>query len=120
MSTDQEHPPPRPPTEGTLAKYGLTLEEWWSYIPYDEEQQAYVCVVCERPPRTGRFVVDHRHVPRYSALPDMERKRYVRGVICTTCNHYILTRYGTPLKHRNAAKYLEEFERRFNSEHGNS
>lgn len=96
------------PTKATLDKYGLTEAEWWAYIPDG------VCVICERPPRTGRFVVDHKHVPGWKLLPPEERKRYVRGVICTTCNHFILTRYGTPLKHRNAAAYLEAFDRRLN------
>ena len=100
------------PSQSTLDKYGLTLDEWLGFIP--EADGLRICVVCEKPPRTGRFVVDHKHVPQWRMMPPEERKRYVRGVICTTCNHYILTRYGSPLKHRNAATYIEAFERRFN------
>lgn len=96
----------REPAPSTLAKYGITLEEWWAFIPDG------VCPVCDRRPQSGRFVVDHEHVRGWKAMPAEQRKLYVRGVLCVTCNHYILTRYGTPLKHRNAARYLEAYEAR--------
>jgi hypothetical protein len=99
-----------PPSQATLDKYGLSMDEWLGYIVTIDGVPA--CRICEKPPRTGRFVVDHKHTPRWKDKPPEERKRYVRGVICTTCNHYVLTRYGSPLRHRNAAAYLEEFERR--------
>jgi hypothetical protein len=98
------------PSEGTLAKYGLTIDEWLDYIP--EVDGVRVCAIHLEAPRTGRFVVDHQHVAGWKGMPPESRKRYVRGVICTTCNHYILTRYGNPLKHRQAADYLEQYERR--------
>jgi hypothetical protein len=104
------------PSQATLDKYGLTLDEWLSFIPIQDGWR--ICVICEKPPRTGRFVVDHKHVPRWKTFEPERRKQYVRGVICNTCNHYILTRYGTPLKHKNAAKYIEDFERRFEDEQG--
>jgi hypothetical protein len=104
------------PSEATLAKYGLTLDEWLGFIP--EVEGVKICRVCEKAPHTGRFVVDHKHVPGWKLKPPAERKRFVRGVICTTCNHYVLTRYGTPLKHRNAALYIEEFERRLSESAG--
>lgn len=40
------------------------------------------------------------------------RKLFVRGLACISCNHFVLTRYGTPEKHRGAAAYLERYERR--------
>ena len=98
------------PSAATLARYGISLDEWYDHIPVVAGVR--VCRVCETPPRTGRFVVDHAHVPGWKEMPPETRKRYVRGVICTTCNHYILTRYGTPLKHRNAAAYLEAYKER--------
>jgi hypothetical protein len=101
------------PAQATLDKYGITMDEWLAFIP--EKDGRKVCRICERPPRTGRFVVDHKHVPKWKLMPADERRRYVRGVICTTCNHYVLTRYGSPLRHRNAAQYLEDFERRFDN-----
>lgn len=99
------------PSQSTLDKYALTLEEWWAFIPVDEDDNR-VCPICETTPSSGRFVVDHQHVLGFKNRPPEERKQYVRGVVCTTDNHFLLTRYGTPKKHRNAAKYLERYERR--------
>ena len=104
------HEPIRHPSLPTLAKYGLTLEEWLAYIPVEDGE--YVCAICRKPPRTGRFVVDHEHARGWKQLPPAVRKRYVRGVVCTTCNHYVLTRYGSPAKHRAAAAYLEAYDDR--------
>lgn len=98
------------PTPATLARYGLNLAEWFAFIP--ELDGVRVCRICEQPPRTGRFVVDHQHVAGWKGMPPEARKLFVRGVICTTCNHFILTRYGTPRKHTNAAQYLKDYERR--------
>lgn len=122
-----------PPSAATLKKYGLSLAEWWAFIPKRYcpaccHQTKYagstpcleclgvgflrVCPICGQPPKTGRMVVDHHHVRGWKEMSPSERKKYVRGVVCTTCNHFILTRYGTPLKHRNAADYLEHYEGR--------
>lgn len=92
------------PAPATLAKYGLTLEDWYAFIPDD------CCPICEQ--EFERYVVDHQHVLGWKKMAPEERRRYARGVVCRTCNHFILTRYGTPLKHRNAAKYLERYEKR--------
>lgn len=94
------------PAPSTVAKYGMTLDEW-------KEMAGKVCRICEQP--KARMVVDHLHVPGWKKMPPELRRKYVRGVVCTVDNHYVLTRYGTPLKHRNAAIYLEEFEERLAS-----
>jgi hypothetical protein len=97
---------PKAPTPQTLAKYGLLLEEWL-------DMAGEACRVCEVPwDSTRRAVVDHEHVKGWKTLPQGERRRYVRGVVCIPCNHFVLTRYGSPLKHRNAAVYLDDYEAR--------
>lgn len=93
----------RTPTDKTLAKYGLSPEGWrdiWA-------GQGYVCPVCGVVPPSGRTVIDHYHVRGWKKMPPVERRKYVRGVVCITCNHFILTRYSTPDKLRRAADYLE-------------
>lgn len=104
--------PTRLPSKPTLDRYGLTLAEWLAYIPDDR------CPVCGNHPPSGRFVTDHEHVKGWKDMPKAERRKYVRGVVCTVCNHFILTRYGTPAKHRGAADYLEAYERRKREQHG--
>lgn len=102
--------PLRLPSQQTLNTYGLSEEEWLAYIPI--VGGVHICSVCLLPPRTGRFVVDHEHVRGWTAMLTARRKRYVRGVVCITCNHYILTRFSNPEKHRNAADYLEAYQDR--------
>ena len=108
------------PSAETLRKYGLSLEDWLEFIPVPEgveRTEANVlehgyCVICKKQPATGRMVVDHFHAAKWKKMPPAERKKWVRGVVCTTDNRVLLTRYGTIQKHLNAAEYLEAFEKR--------
>lgn len=99
MTTPLPHP-------STLAKYGLLLEEW--QVMYDK--QAGACAVCGRDGL--RLVIDHEHAVGWKNMADEERKRYVRGLLCNACNHYIVTRYVDAKKLRKAAAYIEAYERR--------
>lgn len=89
------------PTPATLAKYGLTLEEWVALSPDG------VCAICKAKPSTGRLVVDHQHIRGWKKKPPEERKKFVRGLLCWTCNYFICARGATPEKLRAAASYLE-------------
>lgn len=95
---------PRLPTAATLARYGLPARRW-TQLAGDR------CRICERPwGDKVSPVVDHEHVAGWKKMGPEDRRLYVRGVICRSCNHFVLTRFGTPLKHRNAATYLEEYD----------
>jgi hypothetical protein len=60
--------------------------------------QGGVCAICGRPPKPGgrRFHKDHDH-----------KTGRLRGLLCFTCNRYILGKYATVAKLRAAADYLE-------------
>lgn len=45
-------------------------------------------------------------------MPDDERKKYTRGLLCWFCNTTILSRGTNLTKLRQAVLYLEEYERR--------
>jgi hypothetical protein len=96
----------RVPTRATLRRYGWTEERWKAR--WDE--QGGVCPVCAVAPRTGRTVLDHQHVKGWKAMPPEQRAEYVRGIVCVTCNHFVLTRYGTVLKFLGAAMYLANYQ----------
>ena len=104
------------PAADTLRKYGLTFSAWLDIVDQDVvddcEGAVWLCPVCRKTPRTGRTVVDHFHVRGWKTMSPLLRVKYVRGVVCTTCNHFILTRYGSPEKFRLAAAYLERYEKR--------
>lgn len=94
------------PTRATLLRYGLSAEEWQAM--WDKYQGA--CHVCLKVPSTGRLNVDHFHIPKWSKLPPEERKRWVRGLCCYTCNFKLLQKGVTIEKLERAAQYLREWE----------
>lgn len=96
------------PSSATLKKYGIGILEFsmmWS-------RQGGVCAVCKRLPASGRLCIDHEHVKGWKKLPPEERKKFVRGLICFQCNRFIVGRWGTLPKLKNAVEYLETYEAR--------
>lgn len=61
------------------------------------ERQGGGCAICRKAPKEGgrRLDVDHDHATGA-----------VRGLLCWTCNHFILGKYATPAKLLAAARYL--------------
>src|ERR1051325_1789571 len=102
------------PAESTVAKYGMTLDDWEALLV----EQGGTCGVCHRPPKNGRLVTDHQHVAGWKSMPPEQRKRYVRGLCDIACNHWVLTRYATAELHRGAAEYIERYERRQREDRG--
>lgn len=96
------------PTKATLAKYGLSLDEWLAIL----RRQDYKCGACGKTPASGRMVIDHEHVKGYKKMPTEQRKLFVRGVLDWSCNHYRLGRGATKHNLKWAAQYLEDYEAR--------
>jgi len=96
------------PQPATLKRYGLSLAAWKRMARFWNGK----CWVCHVVPKSGRLVVDHEHAPGWKKMPPKKRVLYVRGLCCTICNHYILSRWATPKKLRGAAEYLETYEAR--------
>ncbi len=92
------------PTPGTLRRYGLSVAAWRREYARTKGGKCPVCGLKKR------LVIDHEHVPGWKRMPAKERAKYVRGLVCINCNHYILTRTATPAKLRAAAAYLEEYD----------
>lgn len=115
----------RIPQAGTLLKYGMGTVSPWIELgldaPVEDWKRMLVnqgggCGVCGRVaeelpiPKRGDcpyLNIDHEHVRGWKMLMPAERRMYVRGLCCTRCNHYVLTRFATPFLHRAAADYLE-------------
>jgi hypothetical protein len=100
---DEQRPGLHLPSPATLKKYGLTEVEWRDLA----SAQGFVCAVCRKLPQSGRLCIDHRHVPKWKALPPEQRKTFVRGLVCYQDNHALLRRGMTPERLRSAADYLE-------------
>lgn len=76
----------------TERTYGVTEE---TYRALFEAQQGR-CAICRRQPRRRRLAVDHDH-----------NTGRVRGLLCYTCNHWVLGWVeGDPVAAHNAAVYL--------------
>jgi hypothetical protein len=99
------------PTKATLAKYGLTEDEFRRML----EAQNYTCPICRKTPNPSkdgkvRFVVDHYHAKRWKQMPPEERKTYVRGLLCWYDNRYFLSKGITQSKAQAIVEYLREYE----------
>lgn len=96
------------PSKPTTDKYGWDTDAWLEML----DAQGWICPVCERFPRTGKFVTDHEHVPGWVRMPSAQRALYVRGLTCWTCNRYLLARGISVEVARNVAEYLERYNDR--------
>lgn len=110
------------PRAGTLAKYGLTAEDWLGLCVACN----YTCVVCGKPFEDRPLVIDHEHVKGFKArknkrakkghlikvrvMGPAERRKYVRGVIHNYCNRFVRSWLTLP-RARAIVAYLEAFER---------
>lgn len=96
------------PAPATVAKYGWTLREWLATA----DANGWRCPICHRVPKTGKYVTDHEHVRGWSAMPDEERRLYIRGLTCWTCNRYLLARDISVQTAKNVVRYLEDYSER--------
>jgi hypothetical protein len=108
MSRPKRYPDIIRPAPATVAKYGMTLEDWEALLI----EQGGVCGCCGQPPKNGRLVTDHEHVAGWKTMGPEDRKKYVRGLCDVACNHWVLTRYATADRHRGAAAYLDRYQAR--------
>jgi hypothetical protein len=94
------------PTPATLAKYGLTADEWWAIM----ERQGYRCPIMNQPSGTGRYVIDHEHVRGWKKMPPEQRKQHVRGIVSWFANHAYLGRGISVERALRVALFLAKYE----------
>lgn len=114
----------KPPTEATLRKYGLTVEDWWAM----HALQRGICPICRDPFGDRALAIDHEHVRGFRArkkrrrkkgdgtikvrvMPPAERRRHVRGILHAWCNRFV-RRWLTLDRARSIVAYLEAHELR--------
>lgn len=80
-----------------LKYYGITLKEYRKLL----EKQDYKCAVCKRSHTDFKnsLAVDHAHSGKYEGA--------IRGLLCDTCNRFIVWRHTDGKLLRAAAEYLE-------------
>lgn len=94
------------PKEITLLKYGLTATEWNQILA----SQKGVCAVCKKLPPSGRMCIDHEHVKGWKKMLPMDKRNYVRGLLCWTCNFNYCGRGITIQRAQNVVNYLTRYD----------
>lgn len=102
--------PPTPPRDNTLAKYGLSRAEFNIILA----TQFNVCAICHQAPN-GRWNIDHQHVKGWNKMTPERRKRYVRGILCWTCNRLYAGRGMTVERAEALVIYLKKHTERIES-----
>jgi hypothetical protein len=93
------------PSAQTLKKYGLSLPEWARMA----ERQKHSCAVCGKLPSSGRLHIDHEHVKGWKKMAPENRRMYVRGLLCWTCNRFYCARGISIEKAMKVADYLKSY-----------
>jgi hypothetical protein len=96
------------PKPATLKRYGLTATKW----KYLLRSQGGGCGVCRQIPVNGKLLIDHEHVNGWKQMPSEQRRLHVRGLLCSWCNHYCVTKAMTVEKAEAVVKYLRRHEAR--------
>lgn len=97
------------PTIQTLAKYGLDIYSWTAM----GREQNWVCAVCKKKPKNGRFVVDHEHCRGWTAMPPEQRRAFCRGLLDSHCNRYKVAKLSLSSA-EDVVEYLKRYEERRN------
>lgn len=98
----------KPPGPATLRRYGLTADDWLALLA----GQGWRCPICRKGGARVLWNTDHDHVPRWKYMEPLERRRYVRGVLCAYCNRRRVNSRMSAAEARRIADYLEAYERR--------
>jgi hypothetical protein len=89
-----------------MTTYGITLKVFNEML----EAQGGVCWICKKLPKSGRLCIDHRHVVKYKTLPQEEKCKEVRALLCFMCNTML---HGVE-KRKDARFYLQRMVDYFN------
>jgi len=62
--------------------YGLSTQEYEDMLV----SQGHVCAICGNS-RNGKYLpVDHKHVPDYETMLPEQKRKHIRGILCSDCN----------------------------------
>ena len=93
-----------PPSESTMAKYGLSFASWWALA----ERQGFVCAICKKLPSSCRLNIDHVHVNGWAKMDPGARALWVRGLLCYWDNSHTCGRGVTLFRAENMVAYLKQ------------
>jgi hypothetical protein len=97
-----------PPAPSTLARYGLSAEEWLGLLA----DQGWRCPICERDAGKLKLNTDHEHARGWEKMKPEQKREYTRGVLCAHCNFRKVHSTNDGATSRRIADYVEAYERR--------
>lgn len=97
-----------PPAPATLARYGLTSEDWLELLA----AQSWRCPICLRDAGKLRLNTDHEHARGFDKMKPAEKKRFTRGVLCAHCNFRKVHSTMPGDEYQRCADYVKAYERR--------
>jgi|WetSurSiteA1Bulk_404760.scaffolds.fasta_scaffold00089_5 hypothetical protein len=88
--------------------FGITIDEY--YHMFDSQNGR--CAVCGRPQSecSRAFAVDHIHIDGYEKFSIQEKRKYVRGLLCVSCNTALGKLQDDPEILQNAIDYLLSYQ----------
>lgn len=96
----------RVPKLRTLKRYGLTMADWRALL----KKQNGVCALCLTVPKCKMLCVDHEHIRGFRKMKPVDRRKFVRGLLCAHCNHRLVNRYITLAVIKSIESYLQRYE----------
>lgn len=93
--------------------FGITVDEYYRMF----DSQNGKCAVCGRPQSecSRAFAVDHIHMTGYENLSSTEKKKYVRGLLCISCNTALGKLQDNPEILQKGIEYLLYYNRKENN-----
>ena len=94
------------PSQVTLKKYGLSVVDWVELYT----RKNGCCHVCGRSFHGIRANIDHEHVRGWKQMTPAQRKQHIRGLLCYTCNKFMMMRGITSDKLLRGYQYMRGWE----------
>lgn len=86
--------------------YGITLEERNEML-FKQNFKCLGCNVVEK--ETGTLCVDHKHIENFKNLQPSEKRKYIRGLLCSDCNVALGRLKENIQTFKNLISYIQDF-----------
>jgi hypothetical protein len=97
-----------PPAPSTLARYGLSAEEWLGLLA----EQGWKCPICLKDAADIKLNTDHEHARGWGKMRPEMKKQYTRGILCSYCNYRRVHSTNTGEICQRISDYVFAYEKR--------
>ena len=97
-----------PPAPQTLARYGLTSDEWLGLLA----GQDWCCPICLKTGEDVKWNTDHEHARGWEKMKPEQKKQFTRGILCSYCNYRRVHSSISAEIAQRIADYIRKYEER--------